>query len=103
MASKRGKKRRTPHGKQRSGGRSQRARKAAPAGPQVRRRDHQMFPVIPGHAGLTPLDQNGRAVFLDQFDVDSTWQALVAIRSRIDVATTSDWSEGRVELELFES
>jgi hypothetical protein len=33
--------------------------------------------------------------------VDSTLQALVSIQSRIDVATTSDWSQGRVELELL--
>lgn len=100
MGSKGGKKRKKPRAKQRSGGRSRRAPKPAP-GAQVGRRDHHMFPVISDHAGLAPMDQNGRAVFLDQFDSESTLEALAAIQSRIDVATTSDWSEGRVELELL--
>lgn len=47
------------------------------------------------------MNREARATFLANFDVDSTLHALVSIQSRIDVATTSDWSEGRLERELL--
>ena len=47
------------------------------------------------------MDRDERAVFIAKFDLDSTLQAIASIQSRLDVATTSDWSEGRVERELL--
>ena len=103
MASKKSssKRNKRQRGQGRSGRRSESPRQTEASRPQTSQPPGAIFPVISGHAGLTPMDRDERSAFLDQFDADSALQTLVSIQSRIDVATTSDWSEGRVERQLL--
>ncbi len=56
-----------------------------------------VFPIISDHAGLTALSHTLRAERLGQISQASALHVLAAIQSRLDVATTTDWSESRVE------
>ncbi|MEU7767905.1 hypothetical protein AB0B25_22665 [Nocardia sp. NPDC049190] len=60
-----------------------------------------MFPIVSGHAGLVAMDHPKRIEFLRRFNLASALQTLVSIQSQLDVATTTDWTEGAVERRLL--
>ncbi|WP_148302358.1 hypothetical protein [Tomitella biformata] len=60
-----------------------------------------MFPIVSGHAGLAAMDRPKRLEFLRQFNLASALQPLVSIQSQLDVAATTDWTEGAVERRLL--
>jgi hypothetical protein len=77
------------------------SRTAPPATEPPPAQSTPMFPVISDHAGLTAMDHGQRTQYLGQFNLASKLHAVAAIQSRLDVASSTDWSEDRVERELL--
>lgn len=60
-------------------------------------------PIVCSEAGLAPLTEEERVALLASFDGEATIRAVAAIQSLLDVATSTDWSQSRVEQDLLAS
>ena len=60
-------------------------------------------PVVCSEAGLEPLTEKERVDLIASFDGEATIRAFAAIQSLLDVATSTDWTQSRVERDLLAS
>lgn len=71
------------------------------SGPTIEHGPTHMSPMISDHAGLSAMNYVNRLEYLRQFDSSSLLRTLATVQSRLDVASTTDQSEGRVERSLL--
>ncbi|QYA99689.1 hypothetical protein I1A62_00225 (plasmid) [Rhodococcus sp. USK10] len=59
-------------------------------------------PVVCADVGIEPLEESERKAVLANFDGEATVRAVAAIQSRLDVATTTNWTQSTVERTLLD-
>ena len=61
----------------------------------------QVHPIVCVHAGIAVIEEPERRTILGNYDGSATVELLASIQSRLDVATTTDWSQGDIERALL--
>ncbi|WP_354563229.1 MULTISPECIES: hypothetical protein [unclassified Rhodococcus (in: high G+C Gram-positive bacteria)] len=61
----------------------------------------QVHPIVCAHAGIDVVGEAERRTTLGNYDGSVTVELLASIQSRLDVATTTDWSQGDIERALL--